>query len=409
MDIRRLNQQRIWTSAEEKRAVVDFFPEVLEIEITSFCNFRCRMCPHALLENRCARHLDPMVIEKLKPYLQYTRKAALQGDGEPFMHPDLEKIIKGFAENGVRLTTTTNLSMISEHTARLMNETFDVITISCDACEKEVYEKIRRNGSFDVFCKNLDILVSCAPKPALVMNCVMMRQNVHLAEKMVTFAEEHNIRHLVFSALLTTAALHNEDDSLLLYPAITREYLSAAETRAKKTGIDLQILWDYRSAQKQSEAGPEDEWARYRNVKEEAEFTEEERKVSVERYRALKTKKSFKTCQAGKYHCQGICPNLYGKSYIDAEGNVTLCCFGKINAVGNILEQDFSKIWNGDAYVSSRESFFRSELPDFCIGCKFALSAQLNDNMPYPFRITDLDADFEDDASFWKNRTGAEG
>ena len=135
------NRQLMILNAEEKKSIVSFWPEMYDIEVTSYCNFKCRMCPHALLGNRIAKHLNPEVIERMKKYLKYAKKVALQGDGEPFLNPDIKEIICVLHESGVRLNTTTNLSVMDRELAELINKAFDVVTVSCDACEKELYEE----------------------------------------------------------------------------------------------------------------------------------------------------------------------------------------------------------------------------------------------------------------------------
>lgn len=404
--MRKANQELIWKSAEEKKTAVNFWPEAFDIEVTSFCNFRCRMCPHALLENNVACHLNPLVIERLRPYLKYCRKVALQGDGEPFMNPNIEKIITDLRETGVKLLTTTNLSIMNERMANLVNEAFEVVTVSCDACEKELYETIRVNSTFDLFCANLKMFTEHVTGPMLIMNCVMMRQNIHLAEDMVIFAKENNMNRLVFSALLTDKDLGNQEDSLEYYPGLTEMYLSRAEARAKEIDLDLQILWDYSLDIPASTNQLKQEKIHRQQYIDSRVYTRKEQETFAHRYRDLKKQNMFTSCESGKYHCEGICQNLYGKSYIDAEGNVTLCCFGKIQTVGNILKLDFAEIWNGEPYLAARKAFFSSELPYFCVGCKYAISIQGEAGQPYPFRITDLDEDFMKDEVFWENRIG---
>ena len=96
---------------------------------------------------------------------------------------------------------------------------------------------------------------------------------------------------------------------------------------------------------------------------------------------------------------------IYRKSYIDVSGNVTLCCYGKINAVGNILEKDFGEIWNGNEYVSCRCEFFEHRLPNFFFFFKYAVAAQTFKDPQFDFHITDFDEAFMHDLSFWNNRT----
>ena len=399
------NKELIYKNFEEKRSEVSFFPDSFDIEVTSFCNYECIMCPHTLLKNKIAKHLNINVLERLLPYLDYCTKVSLQGDGEPFLNPQIEEIIKFFQARNIKLLTTTNLSVFNERLARLINEAFDTVTISCDASKKELYEAIRKKGDFDNFRKNLSLIAKYVVNPKVIMNCVVMRQNLSGLADLVRFAAEYGIKHLVFSEILTDADLQNEADSPANYPIMTDFYVSEAVSVAEKLNVDLQVLWDYQLFREYSEEDLQSEKERAKSLASCNALSSEQQERFIRRYLDLKNRPDYKPYQSGKYHCDGICPNLYRKSYIDVSGNVTLCCYGKINAVGNILEKDFGEIWNGNEYVSCRCEFFEHRLPNFCVGCKYAVAAQTFKDPQFDFHITDFDEAFMHDLSFWNNRT----
>ena len=142
--------------------------------------------------------------------------------------------------------TTTNLSVMDEELAVLAGSSFDTITISCDGCTAEVYEKIRKNGNFERFVKNLDLFMAHAGNVRVILNCVLMRQNICQAPEIVRFAAAHGIKQVVFSDLLTDQDLKNQGDSLELYPALAAKYLEEAEAAAREAGVSLSIGWDYK-------------------------------------------------------------------------------------------------------------------------------------------------------------------
>ena len=109
-------------NAEEKKAYVDFYPHAIDFEVTSFCNFECGMCPHSIVKNRLARHMNLNILERMEPYLKHCSRVALQGDGEPFLNPDIFRIISFFEQRGIRLTTTTNLSVMNTEIADVIEK-----------------------------------------------------------------------------------------------------------------------------------------------------------------------------------------------------------------------------------------------------------------------------------------------
>jgi len=391
-----MSREKVLEAYSENMNIVDFYPYSVDIEVTTYCNFECRMCPHSMLKNSIAKHMDLRILDAIEPWIQNVKKVSLQGDGEPFLNPQLDRIIEYFEKHDVRLSTTTNLSLFDENKAKLL-QNFDTITISCDGCEKNIYESIRKNGNFDVFCRNLELFMTLVKKPNVIVNCVLMRQNVLYAEKMVEFVHLYGIKNLIFSNLLTDSDLKNTQDSIDCYGSRAYECIKAAQTKAKQLGINLIIGWNVDNIKEKDE----EIVSCAQNA---VEYSAEEISNFINRYNCTKVIKPNMEYSAGKYHCEGICSNLYEKTYIDVDGNVTLCCFGKTNPVGNVLQEDFQHIWNGKIYSQCRKNFFDGLLPDFCIGCKFALSLLNGAKQPYDFRITDLDEDFINDDAFWKNR-----
>lgn len=391
-----MSREKVLEAYSENMNIVDFYPYSVDIEVTTYCNFECRMCPHSMLKNSIAKHMDLRILDAIEPWIQNVKKVSLQGDGEPFLNPQLDRIIEYFEKHDVRLSTTTNLSLFDENKAKLL-QNFDTITISCDGCEKNIYESIRKNGNFDVFCRNLELFMTLVKKPNVIVNCVLMRQNVLYAEKMVEFVHLYGIKNLIFSNLLTDSDLKNTQDSIDCYGSRAYECIKAAQTKAKQLGINLIIGWNVDNIKEKDE----EIVSCAQNA---VEYSAEEISNFINRYNCTKVIKPNMKYSAGKYHCEGICSNLYEKTYIDVDGNVTLCCFGKTNPVGNVLQEDFQHIWNGKIYSQCRKNFFDGLLPDFCIGCKFALSLLNGAKQPYDFRITDLDEDFINDDAFWKNR-----
>ena len=93
------NREKIIKSITSHSVIVDFFPKEMDIEITSYCNYRCTMCPHSLTGNHCANNMSFEQLKKLQDLFPYCKRVMIQGDGEPLVHPDFIEIsnfISGF-------------------------------------------------------------------------------------------------------------------------------------------------------------------------------------------------------------------------------------------------------------------------------------------------------------------------
>ncbi len=402
---KRHNQEILWKDLREKNSAVSFMPKDIDIEITSYCNYQCAMCPHSLVGNAQAAHLDPRVWERLKPLFPYCKRVMLQGDGEPLLYPRFREAVEELAGYGVQLCMTTNLSLLTEDLAKLLAKHFSLLTVSCDGGSGEVYERIRQKGDFAQFAQNLKMLMQYMDSGKVMVNAVVMRQNLCGLVPLLEFLRQCGVRQVMFSSLLTTEYLKNEADSPMRYPHAAFRMLREAEDYAREHGISLAINWEYGIEEDREQESKE--WERFQEAGQEAKrrvYSKRERELFGEAYRKLRQVEKVRRVAFGQYHCEGICKNLYEKIYVDAAGNLTLCCFGKTKGVGNLLEDSLEEIWNGEVYQACRKAFFDGKLPDFCIGCRYAMISGCQAVQPYPFCVVDMDRAFFDDKVFWENR-----
>lgn len=391
------NKEKIIRSVTTRSIYADFLPKEMDIEITSYCNYRCTMCPHSLIRNCDAQNMPFEKIKKLNHFFQYCKRVMIQGDGEPLMHPEFVDISNYISGYGCKLCTTTNLSLLTEETAHVLAEKYDLVTISCDAGNKSLYEAIRVNGNFEKFSDNLKLLMSVADPDKIVVNAVIMKQNIAFLDELLRFLSEYGVKKVVFSNLLTTAHLKNVSDSINFLGDYAIKCLECSEKTARELGIELIVNWDYKSMINSKDS-------RTNTADQERVFSKDEIDTFVNEYRKLRTIDDEQALFAGKYHCEGICKNIYEKIYLDVHGNMTLCCYGKMKPIANIFNEAFDLIWNGSIYKKCRETFFEGNLPNFCIGCRYAMATNKYNMQEYNFKITDIDEDFADDSIFWENR-----
>jgi radical SAM protein with 4Fe4S-binding SPASM domain len=63
---------------------------------------------------------------------------------------------------------------------------------------------------------------------------------------------------------------------------------------------------------------------------------------------------------------------MWSTAIVTVDGDVVPCCFDKFagHAMGNLNDQNFGDIWNGEKYKSFRETVIKSRaLVDICSQC----------------------------------------
>lgn len=134
---------------------VSKFPDHVDIEISSVCNMRCPMCytitkefKKTVSKQLMSFELFKKVIDECAKYNVFSIRISLRG--EPFIHPDVIKMIKYAHDKGVKeISSLTNgLALTPELFEQAMNAGLNWLTISIDGVGK-TYENIRVPAKFD--------------------------------------------------------------------------------------------------------------------------------------------------------------------------------------------------------------------------------------------------------------------
>ncbi|MCX5750148.1 MAG: radical SAM/SPASM domain-containing protein [Candidatus Saganbacteria bacterium] len=136
---------------------------ILEIELTSFCNANCRMCPRSIIPKPFGK-MDPetfsLIMGKSRDYGFKTIN--FSGRGEPLLHPqivDFVKIIRN-QNKTIKIFLITNGALLSEKMiSDLIEAGVNDFSVSFSGYDKESYEKVMCNLDFEVVVQNLKNLV----------------------------------------------------------------------------------------------------------------------------------------------------------------------------------------------------------------------------------------------------------
>jgi MoaA/NifB/PqqE/SkfB family radical SAM enzyme len=131
------------------------YPQVMEFELSSTCNFECVMCngevSSSVRKNRdqlpaLKSPYDAAFVDQLEEFIPHLKEAKFYG-GEPFLIPIYfeiwERMLK--LNPGIRFFVITNGSVLTDRVKTLIDRGDFDIAVSIDSVKKDQLESIRRN------------------------------------------------------------------------------------------------------------------------------------------------------------------------------------------------------------------------------------------------------------------------
>ncbi|NJN16987.1 MAG: radical SAM protein [Oscillochloris sp.] len=321
-------------------------PTYIQIEPVGQCNLRCRMCP---IQFRSDGSPDgPPAFMPLATFRnlidQFTTlgELHLQGLGEPMMHPQFFEMVRYAAQRGIRVTTNTNMTLLSRRRADLcMSAGLDTIHISVDGANADTYEAIRVQSSFARLSRNMDWLLqarrAAGGGPKLHMVGVLMRRNLHELPALVRLAHHWEMEELFIQHLCHDFG----EDGLPARYRPMRDFVSA-ETLA---GVDL---------------APVD-----------AVFAEA-RAVAAELGLRLRLPNLRPQPHPPGTRGRERCNWPWSGAYLSYDGQAMPCCMISTpdrGALGNMAEQGVAAVWSGEDYESFRARLDSDNPPEVCRSC----------------------------------------
>lgn len=280
------------------------FPRVVQLEITNRCNFNCKMCPRDLI-GAPNQDMPWEVFLKITKKIKFSPEIfILTGWGEPLIHPDFFKIItflnKRFPKSKIKFTTNGFL-LSKEKVRQILRLRIYQISASLDEIKDEI--KIESGVSsghptYGQIIKNVKNFIKLRGKqkyPLLCLQMILQPNGSRKAKKIIKFAKKSKID------LVNLARINLKDSPGVERPGFREEQGMIKEVKvfAKELGVKFFCINEH-------------------NL-----------------FLRLLTR-GDKLC---------LRPDDY--IYIDLEGNVTPCCSLRYFRVGNLLEENLEKIWNG--------------------------------------------------------------
>jgi len=322
---------------------------MIGFSLTNMCNLRCKMCwqdiekPPQYLP---AQAVDD-ILNSIKPLVN--PPVYLWG-GEPLLHPDVWKIVRSVKKKNLFCIVNTNGVMIENCIDEIFDSGLDMCVVSIDGRE-DIHDKIRgREGTYQRVLRGLKKLCDQKKlrgrKPIIVINCVITDLNYLLLEELVKLKEEIEADYLEFQFLMFFSNKEKEmfkhqfkqkfgflPESADSYPdSFGDVYLPAFRKilfKIRRNSGDNVSLFPYE----------------LNNIERVDDYFEEPNKLH-----------------------RSYCANIHKSFWVESNGDVYPCSNFTDYCVGNILEQDFYDIWNGQKFVQFREEM-NKDLFSICSRC----------------------------------------
>jgi radical SAM protein with 4Fe4S-binding SPASM domain len=320
-------------------------PRFLQVEPVGQCNLRCRMCPIQFRTDGSPggppAFMPLATFKSLLERFPDLETLHLQGLGEPLMHPDFFDMVRHAADRGIRVTTNSNLTVLSERRAqRCVDSGLERIFVSLDGATAQTYEFIRERARFDKVIRNVRRLVAARERsgggrPALAIVAVAMRRNLHELPMLVRLAsdlgaEQFSVQHLCHdygeSSLPAQYRPMREffaDQTLEATDrALVERVFGAARKAARACGIALRLP-------NLDPATPGDE-------------------------------------------APTRCDWPWRGAYLSYDGEAMPCCMVSTPdriSLGNMAREGVDAVWNGAAYAAFRTALRSGEPHEICRSC----------------------------------------
>ena len=321
-------------------------PSVLEFSWSTACNLRFRMC---------SQSNNPPVIraskEQAAPFLEHVLKTVIlwnpSATSEPLLN-DVDEIVRLCSTHEVYLNLYTNAVLLKPDTFEKLAPWIYRLTLSIDTHVPEILEAIRLPIRFMEILPNLEHALKRTGELSIpcVFNTALMKDTVvHYPDFVDWVADLGGNSIMVLDLIHGSGGTQELDAVVHLGQDRVKELLEAMKARAVARGVNLVFHLP------ESLGG---------GVYENCEIPGRLNVANlVDRLQTLHARETA-----------GLCPQLAYYLKVGPDGSAYPCCLAPEEfLLGNVFEQDFEEVWNGEMARNLRATYNAGRLPEPCRGC----------------------------------------
>lgn len=166
--IDRLSFEKIFQFPQHLRNLVenvDDHPIHMQVGPVNFCNHNCTFCDAARsMFDAKAVPRTRINVERLMEIIEEMRELGLRavtltGSGEPTLHPDLDRIVRGIHERGIDVALFTNGSCMPEKTLDALLEHAAFVRFSLTGASSKIHDVVHESYDFERVITNIARIV----------------------------------------------------------------------------------------------------------------------------------------------------------------------------------------------------------------------------------------------------------
>ncbi len=324
-------------------------PQLLQIEISSYCNLKCTMCPLTTKDTSSGvtpGHLSKSLWDKIVPIAETVGNVVITGFGEPLMNPECIHLLQELNERNVQTSLTTNGVALSPQIAEQLAALAHLhhINISVDSPDPQVYQSIR-NGKLEKALQGIENLMAVIDNPERVtVSSVLMNSNIASLPDFPVVLAGLGVQTYVLQGVVGYLPELEEEENPLHQKHLSK-YLAKIKSACKKAGIILRFTLPARLDLE---------------IKDPAE--------AIRKYSSTpETASDDETRQ---------CCLPWEIPFINKDGLVFPCCYavtGPDAVMGDLNTASLEQIWTGERYRAFRRNLLHGKtMPPVCRKCNLA-------------------------------------
>jgi radical SAM protein with 4Fe4S-binding SPASM domain len=316
------------------------------------CNLRCVFCWERDSITTEPRDLN---LDQFLRYASVIGKASrvqIYGWGEPFFNPDYERILDYVIErhSGTRIHISTNGVLLTDKWIdKLLDYGKCLINVSLNAATAKTYQLVSQRDLYYQVVDNLHRLMQARAQQGIEdfivsLSFVTIKQNIHELPRFIELCAELGIQNAkildlnILEERHQRFALNDENE--------TRNIFLKAQRIALSNNICMDTLI-YRPVEY------------YRQ--DPSAYTNCNLPIDLQPVWSQGDNILF-------YPQPGECYEPWQTFMVMQDGSVYTCCRGR-EIMGNLLEQSFQEIWNGEKFRAYRRSINSFRPPEACRTC----------------------------------------
>lgn len=309
-------------------------PINLVLEITNRCNLKCIMCTHSFMPAGTKfQDMEVGCFEKLIPVLPYAKAVGLSCWGESLLARDefdyIFKTVLNYPQ--VQLHLITNGMLLDECLALGSMGKNMTISVSFDAADRQLFERIRVGANYDKVVANIKMFASMKQRHAVSLPQVnlwftLMKRNLSELIPLIELAKGWGINAIICNPVVVFRE-ELRGESLFYCKELANERCSEARVIAQKVGLTFIAPEPFRLGEEATERRAKPYW-------------------------------------------QG-CPEAYSTILLKPSGEILPCCLSPASLVmGDLNRQGLYEIWYGAGFRGLRRSLRDgNDVPPDCLSC----------------------------------------